>query len=175
MKRGHYRRLCTLALLMATASSAGLLVLPDRVAAAAASGDAALPPPGTRMVEIDGRFVTIKVSLMRVIPGIPGAAKVTTASVDVSIQDGAPLPEGLRATRVRFEKLRGDNRVFYAPLTSIEPSRSDFELDLDSYQSDISAQAPAARRLKATVRLEMNGRALRVPVGMVMVESIALP
>lgn len=166
-------RICTLALI--ASMSVLCLARPEPATAAVRSLDAALPPPGTTMVEIDGRFVTVKVSLKRVIPGIPGAAKVTTASVDVSIQDGALLPDGLRATRVRFEKLRGTDRGFYAPLTSVQPSRSDFELDIDSYQSDISASAPAAQRLKATVRLEMNGRVIRVPLGIVPVETIALP
>jgi hypothetical protein len=126
------------------------------------------PPPVSRQVEIDGRFVTVTLSLRRFIPGnIPEdwSGPATHVSAELSIQDGAPLPEGLTLTRIRFEKLRGTNRVFRAPMTEIATTTNVFELDAHAFQGDISKQARGVQRLKATARLEVNGRVIMVDMG----------
>lgn len=136
------------------------------------------PPPVTRQVQIDGRFVTVSLSVLRTIPGAPlpdGNRPTVTGSVNLSIQDGAPLPEGLRATHVRFERSRGNNRFFNAKLSDAATTSDEFELDIKGYRVDLSSKAPNAQNLNATVRLVLGDKVIRVPMGSVPVHTEPLP
>ncbi len=168
------------------------------VASAIALAPAAVPAPGatvpvaaseagpvpgmdrvSRMVEIDGRFVTVSLDVTTVIPGAPlpdGSIPRTEVRLSVSIQDGAPLPEGLAAARVRFERVRAPQRTIFARLTPLPPTDTgEFELDRDDYVGEITGRFGDARRLRATVRLVIGQRVILVPMGPVRIGLLALP
>lgn len=135
-----------------------------------------LPAPVTRQVEIDGRFVTVELQIIRTIPGAPSPVPNITTRVDVNlrISDGAPLPEGLKAVGVRFEKLRGIKRFFFTPLTEIQAMPFGFEEDLMAYTGDLSDRRDV-KFLKAVVRLEVGSEVIKVNMGRVAVGMLALP
>lgn len=135
------------------------------------------PEETVRTVDIDGRIVKLSMYVVRVIPGAPdptGSLSTTTVRVTMSIQDGALLPEGLKVAGVRFEKLRGIRRLFFTPVTEIQATVDGFELDAKEYTGDLSERSQV-RFLKPTIRLEIGSRVIRVPMGTLPVQSIALP
>lgn len=144
-----------------------------------ASADIPFSAPASKMVEIDGRFIKVEVNLVRFVPGAPGPDIRTTTQVNVqlSVNDGAQLPVGLDAAGVRFEYVTGTRRAFFKPLEPIPVAASEdaiFELDFQPYQGDLSDRN-AVKNLRTTVRLEYNGRVIRVPFGVLRVETVPLP
>ena len=136
-----------------------------------------LPAPVTRQVEIDGRFVTVELQIIRTIPGIPsefGTNITTRVDVNLRISDGAPLPEGLKAVGVRFEKLRGIKRFFFTPLDEIQAAPFAFEEDVQAYTGDLSDKREV-KFLKAVVRLQVGDEVIKVDMGRVAVGTLALP
>ncbi len=130
-----------------------------------------------KVVDIDGRQVTLSVSIVRTIPGAPlpdGNLPTTVVNVRMSVRDGALLPQGLRVAGVRFEKLRGVSRLFFKPVTEFSTDPLADEEDAKVYKGDLSDR-PIVQRLKTTVRLEMGDRVIRVPMGTLRVQTIPLP
>lgn len=133
-----------------------------------------------RTVEIDGRFITLELTVVRYFGGQPdptgGLNPVTSVSVDMFVNDGALLPAGLKAAGVRFQRLRGPNPAWFTPLnlTSSETTHGQFELDIKRYQGDLSDRR-TVRNVNAAVRLEYQGRVIRVPFGVVPVNQLVLP
>lgn len=171
-----FRTLLLIAAFTCAGSAATAWAAASRALTSDQVASADLPPEGvSRQVNIDGRFVTLRISVIRVFQGnIPENSRgwSTEARVSLSIQDGAPLPAGLKVTRVRFERFFGSSRVFYTPVTQIDsPSTGVFELDQDDFRGDLGRRADGARRLKALVRLEMNGRVFRVDMGTLPVSN----
>lgn len=145
-------------------------------AAPAAAASPASADTAMQLVEIDGRFVMIELSVVRTIGGAPidPLIPVTTAHVRVSIMDGAPLPAGLTAVGVRFEKLRGVNRFFFTRTTEVDPGELAFEEDAKAYTADL-ADRRTVQNLRAVVRLELDGQVIKVPMGVVRVTTVPLP
>lgn len=167
--------------LKALAALAPLLILaaaplPAAHAAPRALETSLLPAPVTRQVEIDGRFVTVELQIIRTIPGAPSPVPNITTRVDVNlrISDGAPLPGGLKAVGVRFEKLRGVKRFFFTPLTEVEAIPFGFEEDLMAYTGDLSDRRDV-KFLKAVVRLHVGDEVIKVNMGRIAVGTLALP
>jgi hypothetical protein len=171
-------RSLTLAL-AAAALVVGLAPLPIARAlpasAPAASGPADFAP-ATQFVEIDGRFVKVEVSLSRYIPGAPiePIFPTTTVAVNLSINDGGQLPEGLDAVGVRFEKLRGVKRFFFTPVESALIADPGPEVDAAGFVGDLSDH-PSVQFLRVVVRLERDGEVIKVPMGVMRVNLIPLP
>lgn len=141
------------------------------------------PAPASRVVEIDGRFYTIELSINRYIGGAPGpdGPNITTGvNVQLLVRDGALLPENLRAAGVRFETVRGPRRVLFSPLAPVDVVIADdqidhpFELDFQHYVGDLSERR-AVRFLRTTVRLVFDGEIIRVPFGVLPVNVTPLP
>lgn len=136
-------------------------------------------PPASAIVEIDGRFVTVNLSITRVVGGLPRAVQSPSTGVDVHlvVNDGAPLPPRLDAVGVRFEKLRGVRRFFFTPVNPVsfttfeEGTTDEFEEDSLSFFGDMS-ERPIVQSLRATVRLELQGEVIRVPLGIVRVNTV---
>lgn len=171
------RPLHTVLVAIAMAALCSGVVIPPTPASARMVDNSIAPNATVRQVDIDGRFVTLRMFVIRAIGGAPnpqGNTPTTTVHVTMSIQDGAPLPNGLRVAGVRFEKLRGVQRLFFTPVTDIATQVDDFELDLKAYQGDLSERSQV-QRLKATIRLKLGSRVIRVPMGTLPVQSIALP
>lgn len=135
------------------------------------------PPPASRVIMVDGRAVTVTISMTRYIPmsilGLPSFAW-TGVSVGLSVNDGAQLPSGIVATRVRFEKLRGNNRVFGVNLTEDQViggggAENGTEADSRSYSATVSDQTARITRVKATVRLRIDGELRTVPFGIISI------
>lgn len=173
----------TAIVLIASASALVSAAAPAPAAIVPVATSEAGPVPGmdrvSRMVEIDGRFVTVSLEVTTVIPGAPlpdGPIPRTEVRLSVSIQDGAPLPEGLAAARVRFERVRAPQRTIFARLTPLPPTDTgEFELDRDDYLGEITGRFGEARRLRATVRLVIGERVILVPMGPVRIGLLALP
>lgn len=137
----------------------------------------AFPAPASQTVEIDGRFITVELTVIRAIGGAPidpPPMSTTTVHVTLSVNDGALLPEGLDAVGVRFEKLRGVNRFFFTPLEPEVIAFDGFEHVQQGYQGDLSSRA-SVQFLRAVVRLELDGDVIKVPMGIVRVNTLLLP
>lgn len=136
------------------------------------------PPPASRTIVVDGRAYTVTLQVLRFIPGAmpdEGDPTAVTAYARVLARDGALLPEGLRLARVRFERLFGSDRVFFAKLTQAEVSIANgFEDSERLYRADVASRTKGVRRLKATVRLEIDGRVFPVNFGTVPVSNAGL-
>lgn len=137
------------------------------------------PPPASRTVTIDGRTYTITLSALRIIPGNisenhdePRVEMTAT----IGIQDGALLPAGLKLSRVRLERLFGSSRVFFVPLgEGTDRSGNSFEEVERTYTVDLTRRTKGVRKLKATVRVELDGRVFPVSFGTIPVTTLPLP
>ena len=150
-----------------------------RTSLASASGTGAglpRPAPASLTVEIDGRFVTVELSVDRTSGGAPidPFIPVTTAKVTISIHDGAQLPNDLRVVGVRFEKLRGVNRFFFTPVSELPPAAVGFEIVQKDYHGDMPDRR-TVQYLRAVVRLETDTEVIKVPMGIVHVTTLILP
>ena len=148
---------------LASASGGGTVAIP-------------LPAPASLTVEIDGRFVTVELSVDRTSGGAPidPFIPVTTAKVTISIHDGAQLPNDLRVVGVRFEKLRGVNRFFFTPVSELPPAAVGFEIVQKDYHGDMPDRR-TVQYLRAVVRLETDTEVIKVPMGIVHVTTLILP
>lgn len=173
LTRFHFSAFAAVAMLglMAAVPSAA-----HAAALAAQPQDIPFPAPASQTIEIDGRFVTVELSVTRAIGGAPIDPPniVTTVHVTLSINDGALLPEGLDAVGVRFEKLRGVNRFFFTPLEPTAVAFDGFEEVQQGYQGDLSSRT-SVQFLRAVVRLEIDGDVIKVPMGIVRVNTLLLP
>lgn len=144
--------------------------------APAAAADIPVGAPVVQYVQIDGRFVKVELVVNRFIGGAPIEPwfPTTTVSVQLSINDGGQLPVGLDAVGVRFEKLRGINRFFFTPLSETGISDPGPEVDAAGYMGDLSDH-PSVQYLRTVVRLERNGEVIKVPMGIIHVNTTLLP
>lgn len=164
----------------AIAGSALLGLSPQSTRAAASQG--ALPadiptlPPLSRTVTIDGRQVEISIRVFFPITGnIPVDAPISPPQTYVTFQwlDGGPVPLNVRANRVRFEKLRGENRVFKSDLTA-QPSTANLA-GFTAFGGQIDPNSLGnTRRLRATVRLIVNGQQQFIRMGTLTVDPISI-
>jgi hypothetical protein len=169
----------TLALIGASGSASAL---PTPIGSQSAAEVTAIPNPnsGVRDVEIDGRFYTVAVQINRAIGGAlgpDGPFISTSVAVQISVNDGALLPDDLRVAGVRFETTRGIRRVFFTPVERIEAFPFDDatdEVDQDDYVGDLSARR-AVKFLRTTVRIEVGDRVFRIPFGVQPVVITPLP
>lgn len=174
---GKLRTILTIALL----GTATLMTATAPVPAAAADSatpDFLPPPPASRTITIDGRTYTVTLQVLRFTPGAkPEEGDPTTVTVTsrIFVQDGAALPQGLTLSRVRMERFFGTSRVFFAKLTPDNADQtSTFELADRFYRGDVTSRTKGVRRLKATVRVELDGRVFPVNFGSVPVSSAGL-
>ena len=133
------------------------------------------PESITQIVEIDDRFYTLEVTVTRVIGGAPMDHNIptTTVSVRLSAHDDE-LPANLDAVGVRFEKLRGTNRFSFIPLYAIQTGDLVFEEDTQVYHGEYPDPSDV-QYLRTVVRLEQGNRVIKVPMGIVRVNQLALP
>lgn len=133
--------------------------------------------PVTRQVQIGDRFYTVSLVVTRWIPGAPvdpPQTPTTTVTSNISINDGALLPANLDVVGVRFERLRGANRFFFVPMEPSVIDPDNFEQDIRAYRGDMSDR-PNVQRLRATVRIKNGDQVIRVPMGVIEVQTVALP
>lgn len=163
---------------LAIAGSALFGLSPAGLSASSSSlpADIATQPALSRTVTIDGRQVEVSIRVYYPITGnIPIDTAVGPPQTYVTFQwlDGGPVPLNVRANRVRFEKLRGENRVFKSDLTA-QPSTANLA-GFTAFGGQIDPNSLGnTRRLRATVRLIVNGQQQFIRMGTLTVDPISI-
>jgi hypothetical protein len=162
------RTRCTRALILSAAAVSALLAAGSPALGASLrpriSDPSSIVPiiyaPATRTIRVGSQDIRVTVAVRNLTlttfsnstgRGGPGSVRVTLAATD-----GSPLPEGLTAVNVRLERVVAPRRVFRA------------ENDA-SYASNILTDFLGNVRLRAAVRIEVDGRPRIVRMGITRV------
>lgn len=163
---------------LAIAGSALFGLSPAGLSASSSSlpADIATQPALSRTVTIDGRQVEVSIRVYYPITGnIPIDTAVGPPQTYVTFQwlDGGAVPLNVRANRVRFEKLRGDNRVIKSDLSE-QPSTANLA-GFTAFGGQLDSVALGnTRRLRATIRLIVNGEQQFIRMGTLTVDPVSI-
>lgn len=165
-----------LALAIAGTTLLGLSPAGLSASSGALPADIVTRPALTRTVTIDGRQVQVSIRVYFPSAGnIPVDAQIGPPQTYVTFQwlDGNAVPLNVRANRVRFEKLRGENRVIKADLTE-QPSTANLA-GFTAFGGPLDPNLLGnARRLQATIRIIVNGQQQFIRMGTLTVDPISI-
>jgi len=165
-------RLLRSALLVAALAAASGLAPPS---SAADTSDAAAiwaQPPVSRALTIQGRSVQVSVSIFQLdaitTPVATDDPERVNVAVSVQALDDSTLPLTVTATRIRMERLLGQNRTFRRPLEELSPPGSTLrEFSLGGAPVLFRAHL----RLRTTLFLQAGNEEIAVPMGLVRVRD----